>query len=80
MRPAFDPTLLIILQVLAAQSNGFRDPILILAGSVPVSISGAPLMIFLKMPNPNIQFWTGGWTATLDIYSQVGLVTLARLS
>ena len=32
-----------------------------------------------KMPNPNIPFWTQGWTTTLNIYSQVGLVTLVGL-
>jgi multidrug efflux pump len=36
-------------------------------------------MTFLKMPNPNIPFWTNGWTTTLNVYSQVGLVTLVGL-
>jgi multidrug efflux pump len=40
---------------------------------------GALLMTFLKMPNPNMSFWTDGWTTTLNIYSQVGLVTLVGL-
>jgi multidrug efflux pump len=31
---------------------------------------------FLKMPDPSVPFWTAGWTTTLNIYSQVGLVTL----
>jgi multidrug efflux pump len=31
------------------------------------------------MPDPNIPFWTRGWTTTLNIYSQVGLVTLVGL-
>ena len=31
------------------------------------------------MPDPNIPFWTNGWTTTLNIYSQVGLVTLVGL-
>jgi multidrug efflux pump len=31
------------------------------------------------MPDPNISFWTRGWTTTLNIYSQVGLVTLVGL-
>ncbi|MGE5894884.1 MAG: efflux RND transporter permease subunit, partial [bacterium] len=34
---------------------------------------------FLKMPDPNVPFWTRGWTTTLNIYSQVGLVTLVGL-
>jgi multidrug efflux pump len=40
---------------------------------------GALLMTFLKMPNPNMPFFTDGWTTTLNIYSQVGLVTLVGL-
>jgi multidrug efflux pump len=31
------------------------------------------------MPNPNLPFWTDGWTTTLNVYSQVGLVTLVGL-
>jgi multidrug efflux pump len=37
------------------------------------------IFTFLKMPNPNVPFWTNGWTTTLNIYSQVGLVTLVGL-
>jgi multidrug efflux pump len=51
----------------------------ILAGSVPLGLFGALAMIFLKMPNPNIPFFTSGWTTTLNVYSQVGLVTLVGL-
>jgi multidrug efflux pump len=40
---------------------------------------GALLFTFLKMPNPNRPFWTNGWTTTLNIYAQVGLVTLVGL-
>ena len=36
----------------------------------------ALVVAFLKMPNPNIPFWTWGWTTTMNIYAQVGLVTL----
>jgi multidrug efflux pump len=52
--------------VLAAQFESFRDPFIILAGSVPLAISGALLFSFL------------GFT-TLNIYSQVGLITLVGL-
>ena len=52
---------------------------MILAGSVPLAMFGALVFTFLKMPNPNIPFWTSGWTTTLNIYSQVGLVTLVGL-
>jgi multidrug efflux pump len=31
------------------------------------------------MPNPNMPFWTNGWTTTLNIYAQVGMVTLVGL-
>jgi multidrug efflux pump len=40
---------------------------------------GALLTTFLKMPNPNMPFFTNGWTTTLNVYSQVGLVTLVGL-
>ena len=71
--------LILIFLVLAAQFNSFRDPLIILAGSVPLAMFGALLFCFLKMPAQNIPFWTNGWTTTLNIYSQVGLVTLVGL-
>jgi multidrug efflux pump len=57
---------ILIYLVLAAQFESFRDPFIILAGSVPLALSGALLFSFL------------GWT-TLNIYSQVGLITLVGL-
>ncbi|HZA15028.1 MAG TPA: efflux RND transporter permease subunit, partial [Myxococcaceae bacterium] len=77
--PAFLLAVVLIFLVLAAQFNSFRDPLVILAGSVPLAMFGAMLMMFLKMPNPNIPFFTDGWTTTLNVYSQVGLVTLVGL-
>ncbi len=77
--PAFSLAIILIFLVLAAQFNSFRDPFVILAGSVPLAIFGALLFTFLKMPDPNARFWTMGWTTTLNIYSQVGLVTLVGL-
>jgi multidrug efflux pump len=77
--PAFGLALVLIFLVLAAQFNSFRDPFVILAGSVPLAMFGALMMTFLKMPDPNLHFWTDGWTTTLNIYSQVGLVTLVGL-
>jgi multidrug efflux pump len=56
----------LIYLVLAAQFESFRDPFIILAGSVPLAVSGALLFSFL------------GFT-TLNIYSQVGLITLVGL-
>ena len=77
--PAFLLAVILIFLVLSAQFNSFRDPFVILAGSVPLAMFGALVMTFLKMPNPNIPYWTNGWTTTLNVYSQVGLVTLVGL-
>ena len=77
--PAFLLAIVLIFLVLAAQFNSFRDPFVILAGSVPLGMFGALVMTFLKMPNPNLHFFTDGWTTTLNVYSQVGLVTLVGL-
>jgi len=76
---AFALAVILIFLVLAAQFNSFRDPFVILAGSVPLAMFGALLFTFLKIPDPNTPFWTRGWTTTLNIYSQVGLVTLVGL-
>ena len=77
--PAFSLAVVLIFMVLAAQFNSFRDPFIILLGSVPLAMFGALIFSFLKMMNPNLPYWTDGWTTTLNIYSQVGLVTLVGL-
>ena len=77
--PAFGLAVVLIFLALAAQFNSFRDPFVILAGSVPLAMFGALIFTFLKIPNPNISYWTNGWTTTMNIYSQVGLVTLIGL-
>src|SRR5437660_2549767 len=77
--PAFALAIVLIFLVLAAQFNSFRDPFIILLGSVPLALFGALIFTFLKMPNPNMAFFTDKWTTTLNIYSQVGLVTLVGL-
>ncbi len=77
--PAFLLALTLIFLVLAAQFNSFRDPLIILLGSVPLAMFGALIFSFLRMPDPNTAFFTDGWTTTLNIYSQVGLVTLVGL-
>jgi multidrug efflux pump len=59
-------SLILIFLVLAAQFESFRDPFIILFGSVPLALSGALVFTFL------------GFT-TINIYSQVGLVTLVGL-
>ena len=56
----------LIYLVLAAQFESFRDPFIILAGSVPLAVSGALMFSFLGL-------------TTLNIYSQVGLITLVGL-
>ncbi len=75
--PAFTLAILLIFLVLAAQFNSFRDPFIILFGSVPLALFGAVIFMFLKMPFG--KFFTDGWTTSLNIYSQVGLVTLVGL-
>lgn len=57
--------LIVIFLVLAAQFESFRDPLVIMI-SVPLAISGALLPIFLG-------------AATMNIYTQIGLVTLVGL-
>jgi multidrug efflux pump len=58
--------IILIYLVLAAQFHSFRDPLIVLLGSVPLAISGALIFTFL------------GFT-TINIYSQVGLITLVGL-
>src|SRR5438034_11536301 len=57
---------ILIYLVLAAQFESFRDPFIILAGSVPLALSAALTFSFLGL-------------TTLNIYSQVGLITLVGL-
>ncbi len=61
----FGLALAFIYLVLAAQFESFRDPFIIML-SVPLSMAGALLALWL----------TGG---TLNVYSQIGLVTLVGL-
>jgi multidrug efflux pump len=77
--PVFMLAVSLIFLVLAAQFNSFRDPLVILLGSVPLALFGSLCFTFLRMLNPNLPFWTDGFTTTLNIYSQVGLVTLVGL-
>jgi multidrug efflux pump len=70
-------SLVLIFLVLAAQFNSFRDPFIILCGSVPLAMFGAAIFMFLKIPFG--QFFTDSWTTSFNIYSQVGLVTLVGL-
>jgi multidrug efflux pump len=77
--PAFLLAVVLIFLVLAAQFNSFRDPLIILLGSVPLALFGALIFTFLKMPGQGVPFFTQGWTTSMNIYSQVGLVTLVGL-
>lgn len=77
--PAFALAVVLIYLTLAAQFNSFRDPFVILAGSVPLAMFGALIFTFLKIPNPELPYWSNSFTTTLNIYSQVGLVTLIGL-
>ena len=61
----FSLSMILIYLVLAAQFNSFRDPLVVLV-SVPLSIFGAVVPIMLGF-------------ATLNIYTQVGLLTLIGL-
>jgi len=59
-------SIILIYLVLAAQFHSFRDPLIVLLGSVPLAISGALLFSFLDL-------------TTINIYSQIGLITLVGL-
>jgi multidrug efflux pump len=61
----FALAVLVIFLVLSAQYESFRDPLIIMM-SVPLSIAGAMVFLFLGF-------------ATLNIYTQVGLITLIGL-
>ncbi len=58
--------LVLIYLVLSAQFKSFRDPLIVLLGSVPLAISGALVFSFVDL-------------TTINIYSQVGLITLVGL-
>src|SRR5216117_883671 len=57
---------ILIYLVLSAQFESFRDPFIILAGSVPLALSGSLLFSFLGL-------------TSINIFSQVGLITLVGL-
>ncbi len=59
-------SLLVVFLVLALQFNSFRDPLVVLVGSVPLALCGAMMISFLDL-------------TTINVYSQVGLITLVGL-
>jgi len=61
----FGLAIVVIFLVLAAQYESWRDPVIIML-AVPLSIAGAMVFLFLG-------------AATLNIYTQVGLITLVGL-
>jgi multidrug efflux pump len=56
----------LVFLVLAIQFNSFRDPLIILLGSIPLALFAALTITFLNF-------------STINIFSQVGLVTLVGL-
>ncbi|WP_371194880.1 efflux RND transporter permease subunit [Glaciecola sp. SC05] len=58
--------LIFVYLVLAIQFNSLRDPFVVLLGSVPLALSGAIMFSFLDF-------------TTINIYSQVGFITLVGL-
>lgn len=58
--------LVVVYLVLTVQFNSFRDPLVVLVGCVPLALSGALLFTFLSL-------------TTINIYSQIGLITLTGL-
>jgi len=74
-------SLLLIYLVLAAQFESFRDPFIILIG-LPATVFGALFVLFMlgelngmMQNNPPINLGSG----TINIYTQIGLVTLIGL-
>jgi multidrug efflux pump len=59
-------SLVIVFLVLAIQFNSFRDPLVVLLGCVPLALSGALLIPYIEL-------------TTINIYSQIGLITLIGL-
>jgi len=58
--------ILLIYLVLVAQFGSFRDPLVVLLGSVPLALTAALVFTFLG-------------ATTINIYSQIGLITLVGL-
>lgn len=58
--------LVLIYLVLASQFRSFRDPFIVLLGSVPLAMTGVLSLTFLNF-------------TTINIYTQVGLITLVGL-
>ena len=64
--------IILVYLVLAAQFRSFRDPLIVLLGSVPLAMGAA-----LVFPYLGVELTTT--TSTINVYSQVGLITLVGL-
>jgi multidrug efflux pump len=58
--------LIIVYFLLTIQFNSFRDPLVVLLGCAPLALAGALMLPFVSL-------------TTINIYSQIGLVTLIGL-
>ncbi|RLU00140.1 efflux RND transporter permease subunit [Ketobacter sp.] len=58
--------IIVVYLALAIQFNSFRLPLVVMVGSVPLALSGAMLFTFLSF-------------TTINIYSQIGFITLVGL-
>ncbi|RJE73342.1 multidrug efflux protein [Pseudoalteromonas sp. MSK9-3] len=59
-------SMIIVYFVLTIQFNSFRDPLVVVLGCAPLALSGALMLPFLAL-------------TTINIYSQIGLITLIGL-
>ncbi|QTL33999.1 efflux RND transporter permease subunit [Pseudoalteromonas viridis] len=59
-------SLVIVYLLLSIQFNSFRDPLVVLLGSVPLAMMGALALSYFEL-------------TTMNIYSQIGLITLIGL-
>ena len=64
--------IVLVYLVLAAQFRSFRDPLIVLLGSVPLAMGAALLFPYLGVPLTTT-------ISTINVYSQVGLITLVGL-
>lgn len=59
-------SMVVVYFLLAIQFNSFRDPLVVILGCAPLALSGALMLPFLSL-------------TTINIYSQIGLITLIGL-
>jgi len=59
-------SMVVVYFLLAIQFNSFRDPLVVLLGCAPLALAGALMLPFLSL-------------TTINIYSQIGLITLIGL-